>query len=138
MSSMLSVLSSSRFAVGVRIGANLSCSSSPPPPPLPSPSPFCSPPPHRHVGLVVKASALRAEDPGFETRLRRDFSESSHTSYFKIDTPVATLPGAWRFGSVLGLVGPLSVYCDLARRKVGSATSISVWQHIKISEQIRL
>ena len=26
------------------------------------------------VGLVVKASASRAEDPGFESRLRRDFS----------------------------------------------------------------
>ena len=25
-------------------------------------------------GLVVKASASRAEDPGFESRLRRDFS----------------------------------------------------------------
>ena len=25
------------------------------------------------VGLVVKASASRAEDPGFESRLRRDF-----------------------------------------------------------------
>ena len=31
-------------------------------------------------GLVVKASALRAEDPGFESCLRRDFSGSSHTS----------------------------------------------------------
>ena len=30
--------------------------------------PFC-----RLVGLVVKASASRAEDPGFESRLRRDF-----------------------------------------------------------------
>ena len=49
----------------------------------------------RLVGLVVKASASRAEDPGFESRLRRDFSRSSHTSDFKIDTPVATLPGAW-------------------------------------------
>ena len=28
----------------------------------------------RLVGLVVKASASRAEDPGFESRLRRDFS----------------------------------------------------------------
>ena len=28
---------------------------------------------HRLVGLVVKASATRAEDPGFESRLRRDF-----------------------------------------------------------------
>ena len=27
----------------------------------------------RFVGLVVKASASRAEDPGFESRLRRDF-----------------------------------------------------------------
>ena len=40
------------------------------------------PPPssYRLAGLVVKASALGAEDPGFESRLRRDFSESSHTS----------------------------------------------------------
>ena len=28
----------------------------------------------RLVGLVVKASALTVEDPGFESRLRRDFS----------------------------------------------------------------
>ena len=27
----------------------------------------------RLVGQVVKASASRAEDPGFESRLRRDF-----------------------------------------------------------------
>ena len=27
----------------------------------------------RLVGLVVKASASRAEDPGFDSRLRRDF-----------------------------------------------------------------
>ena len=29
-------------------------------------------------GLVVKASASRAEDPGFKSRLRRDFSGSSY------------------------------------------------------------
>ena len=40
-------------------------------------------------------------------------------------------------GSVLGLVGPVSVYCDSVRWKVWSATSISVWQHVKLSEQIR-
>ena len=34
---------------------------------------FCSYIPDRLVGLVVKASASRAEDPGFEPRLRRDF-----------------------------------------------------------------
>ena len=43
---------------------------------------------------MVKASALGAEDPGFESHLRRDFSGSSHTSDSKIGTPVATLPGA--------------------------------------------
>ena len=47
---------------------------------------------YRLVGLVVKASASRAEDPGFESRLRRDFSGSSHTRDSKIGTPVATLP----------------------------------------------
>ena len=52
---------------------------------------------HRLVGLVVKASASGAEDPGFESRWRRDFSGSSHASDFKIGTPVATLPGAWRY-----------------------------------------
>ena len=31
-------------------------------------------PADRLVGLVVKASASRAEDPGFESRLQRDFS----------------------------------------------------------------
>ena len=38
----------------------------------------------------------RAEDPGFNSRLRRDCSGSSHTSDFKIGSPVATLPGTWR------------------------------------------
>ena len=52
---------------------------------------------HRLVGLVVKASASRAEDPGFESRLRRDFSGASHTNDFKIGSPVATLSGAWRY-----------------------------------------
>ena len=46
------------------------------------------------VGLVVKASASRAEDPGFESRLRRDLFGWSHTSDLKIGTPMATLPRA--------------------------------------------
>ena len=49
------------------------------------------------VGLVVKASASGAEDQGFESRLRRDFSGSSHTSDLKIGTPVATLSGSWHY-----------------------------------------
>ena len=52
---------------------------------------------NRLVGLEVKASASGAEDPGFQSRLRRDFSGSSHTSDFKIGTPVANLPGAWHY-----------------------------------------
>ena len=52
---------------------------------------------YRLAGLVVKVSALGAEDPGFESHLRWDFSGSSHTSDLKIGTPVATLPGAWRY-----------------------------------------
>ena len=48
------------------------------------------------IGLVVKASASRAEGPGFDSHLRQgDFSGLSHTSDFKPGTPVATLPGAW-------------------------------------------
>ena len=52
---------------------------------------------HRLVGLVVKAPASRAEDPGFESRLHRDFFGSTHTSDLKIGILVATLPGAWRY-----------------------------------------
>ena len=51
----------------------------------------------RLVGLVVKLSASWAEDPGFESCLRQDFSGSNHTSDLKNGTPVATLPGAWRY-----------------------------------------
>ena len=52
---------------------------------------------HRLIGLLVKESALRVEDPGFESHLRQDFSRSSHTSDLKIGTPMATVPGAWRY-----------------------------------------
>ena len=55
---------------------------------------------------MVKESASRAEDPGFESRLRQDFSGSSHTSDLKIDTPVATLPGAWSYGISVGTGRP--------------------------------
>ena len=44
---------------------------------------------------MVKASALRAADPGFDSQLCQDFSRSSHTSDLEIGTPVTTLPGAW-------------------------------------------
>ena len=44
-----------------------------------------------------KVSASRAEGPGFKSRLRRDFFGLSHTSDLKIGTPVAALPGTWRY-----------------------------------------
>ena len=43
------------------------------------------------------ASASGAEGPEFESRLRRDFSGSSHTGDLKIGTSVATMPGAWHY-----------------------------------------
>ena len=80
-----------------------------------------------------KASASRAEDPGFESCLRLDFSGVESYQWLKIGTPVATLPDVL----APGLVGPVSVYCDWVRWKVWFATSISVWKHVKLSEQIR-
>ena len=63
------------------------------------------------VGLVVKASASRVQDPGFESRWRRDFSGSSHASDL-VGTPVATLPGAWRYKVSAGTGWPgVSILC---------------------------
>ena len=93
---------------------------------------------YRLVGQVVKASASRAEDPGFESRLRRDFFGVESYQWLKnwhSSGYPAKAPGV--IGSALGLVGLVSVYCDWVRWKVWSATSISVWQHVKLSEQIR-
>ena len=52
---------------------------------------------HRLIGLVGKASALRTADSGFNSHLQGFFSESSHTSGLKMGTPVAALPGTWRY-----------------------------------------
>ena len=49
------------------------------------------------VGLVVKVSAPRVEDLGFESCLHQDFSVLSHTSHSKLGTPVPTPPGAWHY-----------------------------------------
>ena len=57
----------------------------------------------RLVGRVVKVSASRGTEPGFHFRfLRGDFSGSSHTSVLRIGT----------IESALGLVGPVSIFCD--------------------------
>ena len=70
----------------------------------------------RLVGLVVKASASRAEDPGFESRLSRDFFRGRVipvTSKLALQWLPCQAPGDT--GSALGLVGPVSVYCDWVR-----------------------
>ena len=102
----------------------LSSQRHPPLPPPAPPSPFLSPAfllyivltlsaedqahahTHRLVGPVVKAFASRAEDPGFESHSRRDFSGSSHISDLKIGTPLATLPGTWRYRVRAGIGRP--------------------------------
>ena len=56
---------------------------------------------------------------------------SSHLSHFKIGTPVSALPGAGVIGSVWGLVGLVSAYCDLMRYSsvcsAGAGVIGSVW-----------
>ena len=71
---------------------------------------------NRLVGLVVKASTSRAEDPRFESRLRQDFFRGQVvpvTYKLALQWLPCQAPGV--IGSVLGLVGPVSVYCDWVR-----------------------
>ena len=89
----------------------------------------------RLVGLVVKASAARTEDPRFKSVGAGIFPGPSHTSDLKIGTPVATLPGAWSHRVSAG-TGQPGVSILWVRWKVWSSTSISAWQHVKLSEQI--
>ena len=51
----------------------------------------------RLVGLVVRRPPREREVPGSNPASAGSFSGSSHTSDFKIGTPVDTLPGAWRY-----------------------------------------
>ena len=70
----------------------------------------------RLVGRVVKASASRAEDPGFESRLRRLFFRGRVipvTQKLALQWLPCQAPGV--VGSALGLVDPVSVYCDWVR-----------------------
>ena len=63
------------------------------------------------VGLVVKASASRVEDPGFESRLYRDFFRGRvipMNSKLALQWLLCQAPGV--IGSVLELIGPVSVY----------------------------
>ena len=52
---------------------------------------------HRLVGLVVRRSLRERNILGSNPACTGIFSDSSHTSDLEIGTPVATLPGAWRY-----------------------------------------
>ena len=51
----------------------------------------------RLVGLVVRRPPRERKIPGLNPACAGNFSGSSHTSDLKIGTPLATLPGAWRY-----------------------------------------
>ena len=74
---------------------------------------------HCLVGLVVKASASRAEDPGFEYPLAPGFFRGRVipvTQKLALQWLPCQAPGV--IGSALGLVGPVSVYCAWVGRKL--------------------
>ena len=52
---------------------------------------------HHLIGLVVRRPPQEWKIPGSNPACDGIFLGSSHTSDLKIGTPVATLPGAWRF-----------------------------------------
>ena len=66
---------------------------------------------HRLAGRVVKASASGAEEPGLDGIFPGRVIPV--TSKLALQWPPCQAPGV--IGSVLGLVGPVSVYCDLVR-----------------------
>ena len=90
---------------------------------------------------MVKASASRAENTGLRRFPPPPPSHPIPIESYQWLKNMALQWLSWNapgvIGSVLGLVGPVSVYCDLVRWKVWSATSVSVWLHVILSEQIR-
>ena len=51
----------------------------------------------RLAGLVIRRPPRERQIPGSNPACAGIFLGSSHTSDLKIGTPVATLPGAWRY-----------------------------------------
>ena len=73
--------------------------------------PFCKP--DTHVGLVVKVSASRTADPGFKSpSALGDFSGRVTTVAQKLALQWPPCQASRVTGSALGLVDPVSVYCD--------------------------
>ena len=87
----------------------------------------------RLVGLVVRRPPRERKIPGSNPACAGIFSGSSHTSDFKVGTPVATLPGAWRYRVSTGTGRPgvssilwlgevdrliCNIYLSVAARKI--------------------
>ena len=90
----------------------------------------------RFVGLVVRRPPRKRKIPGSNPACAGIFFGSSHTSDSKIGTPVATLPGAWCYSVSTG-TGQPGVSILWLGEVESSICNFSVWQHIKLSEQIR-
>ena len=87
---------------------------------------------YRLFGLVVRRPPRERKVPGLNLACAGIFSGSSHTSDFKIGTPAATLPGAWRYRVSAGTGRPgvsilwlgemesliCSFYLSVAARKI--------------------
>ena len=67
------------------------------------------------VWLTVGAPLQMSQPPASTQSCRDFFSGSSHTSDLKIGTPGLPCHAPGVIGSALGLVGPVSVYCDWVR-----------------------
>ena len=86
----------------------------------------------RLVGLVVRRPPRERKVPGSNRACAGSFSGSSHTSDLNIGTPVASLPGAWRYRVSTGTGRPgvsilwlgemeslvCSFYLSVAARKI--------------------
>ena len=85
---------------------------------------------------MVRRPHQERKIPGSNPTCAGVFSGWSHTSDLKIATPVATLPGAWHYRVSTGTGWPGVTILWLDAVEHWSATSISVWQQVKLSEQI--
>ena len=92
---------------------------------------------HRFVGLVVRRPPRERKVPGSNPAWAGIFLGSSHTCDLNIGTPVATLPDAWRYRVSAGTRRPGVSILWLGEMESLTSTSISVWQHVKLSKQIR-
>ena len=95
----------------------------------------CPPPVHHLVGLEARCSPSEQQTWVQFLLSQWIFFWSSHTSDLKIGTPVVTLPSIWheRVSTGTGwLGGSIQWHGEID----WSATSISVWQHEQLSEQI--